>query len=79
MAWAQVERRPRGEDGNVCSTTIVAEIISCMTTRNARTLKSNPILLREIESPAPSPIQMGHQDGTLGPLDRREGGNRAMP
>ena len=77
-AQAQLGKIPRGEDRSGCKATIVAEIISCLTTRNGKKLKRNSILPRETESLAPFDHMDGHRDGTLGPLDDRKGGNRGM-
>ena len=65
VARALVGKRPKGKDGSMCNAKIVAEIISCATARNGRKSRRNSVLPREIEGPAPSPIQTGHWDGTL--------------
>ena len=35
-------------------------------------------LLKKLNARPPSPIRMGHQDGTLGPLDSREGDDEGI-
>ena len=78
-AWAQVERRPRGEDKGKCNATIVVATTSCGIVRSGRKLRRNFVLPREKSSPAPSPIRTGHRDGTPGQtVEDREGGDRGM-
>ena len=62
VARVPVERRQRGEDGSECNATIVAEIISCMTTRNIRRLRKSSVPPREIKCLAP----FAHMDGSPG-------------
>ena len=43
-----------------------------------RNQRKTPFLLGKLGARGPSPIRTGHQDGTLGPLEDREGGDRDM-
>ena len=79
LAWDPVDRRPRVEDRTGCNATIVAEITSCATARNGKKLRKSSIPPREIECPAPSPVWMGHRDGTSGHVEDRERIDREMP
>ena len=66
---AQVEKRPRGEDGGKCSATIVVATTSCGIARSGRKLRRNFVLPREKSSPAPfSPYG---QIIRMEPLDRQ--------
>ena len=59
---AQVERRPRGEDGGKCNATIVVATTSCGIARSGRKLRRNFVPPREKTSPAP----FAHTDGSPG-------------
>ena len=59
---AQVERRPRGEDGKRFNATIVVVTTSCEIARSGRKSKRNSVPPREKISPAP----FAHTDGTPG-------------
>ena len=58
---AQVERRPRGEDGKRSNATIVVVITSCEIARSGRKSKRNSVPPWEKISPAP----FAHTDGSL--------------
>ena len=61
-ARAQVERRPRGEDGKRFNATIVVATTSCWIARSGKKSKRNFIPPQEKTSPAP----FTHMDGSLG-------------
>ena len=68
-----VERRPRGEVTSGYNATIVVATISCEIARNGRRLKRSFAPPQKLDALPPLPIWTGHQDGTPGPLDSREG------
>ena len=62
VAWARVERRPRGEVASGFNATIVVVTISCGIARNGKKLKKSFAPPREKISPAP----FAHMDGSPG-------------
>ena len=69
-----VGKRSKGEIASGYNATIVAVTICCGIARNGRKSRRSFAPPREIECQPPSPLWMGHQDRSPGPLDSREGG-----